>query len=99
MDKETFLNKLKEIGTIEDDVQRRDLIADLTDEATTVFDEYNNLVEQDQKHTEDIEKLREANMKLFLKVGTENKEPEITKNEEKPPRRYEDLFDEKGNLR
>lgn len=104
MDKETFLNKLKEIGTIEDEVQRRDLISDLTDEVSSVYDQYNNLVEEDKKHVEDIEKLREANMKLFLKVGTEKTEEQREKDlsgsePEKEPRKFEDLFDDKGNLK
>jgi hypothetical protein len=49
--------------------------------------------------TVDNEKLRQANMSLFLKVG-EQKPTDTTKppNEDKTAK-YEDLFDKDGNLK
>ena len=101
MDKDTFLNAIKEIGTLEDDVERRTKLTELSDSLSNLFDENQTLTESNKKYAEDNEKLRTANMQLFLRVG-ENK-PDETKAEyeeqEKEPRKFEDLFDDKGNLK
>ena len=53
----------------------------------------------------DNEKLRSANMQLFLRVGANKTEQEIQQDqigqvdEVKEPRKFEDLFDESGNLK
>lgn len=105
MDKETFLEKVKEIGTIEDDVQRRTLLTELTDGVSDIFDSNITLKEENEKYIEDNEKLRSANMQLFLRVGADKTESEIKNNQigeteqEKEPRKFEDLFDNKGNLK
>lgn len=104
MDRETFLNTLTSIGTSEDEVERRTLLASLTDEVNRVYDENSTLTESNNKYIEDNEKLRSANMQLFLKVG-ETKTPEdITKDKTgldkgKDPRKFEDLFNEKGMIK
>lgn len=105
MDKETFLNKIKEIGTLEDDVIRRDKLTELEQELSPIFDKDQELEEENNKYKDEMEKLREANMKLFLRVGSEKTPEEVkqdqtgVKEEYKEPRKYEDLFDEKGNLK
>ena len=76
MDKDTFLEKIKEIGTLEDEVERRTALTDLTDSISSIFDTNSNLVEENNKYKEDNEKLRSANMQLFLKVGTGKTEQE-----------------------
>lgn len=105
MDKDTFLERIKEIGTIENDVDRRTKLTELTDDITAIFDNNSTLIEENNKYKEDNEKLRSANMQLFLRVGSE-KSPEEIKNdnigkqeEEKEKRKFENLFDEKGNLK
>lgn len=105
MDRDTFLERIKEIGTIENDVDRRTKLTELTDDITAIFDSNANLVEENNKYKEDNEKLRSANMQLFLRVGAE-KTPEEIKNdnigkqeEEKEKRKFEDLFDDKGNIK
>lgn len=106
MDKQTFLDKLKAIGTSEDETERRTMLSELTDEVSRVYDENSTLTETNQSYLEDMEKLRSANMQLFLRVG-ENKTPgQINedktgvKDEVPPePRRFENLFDEKGGLK
>ena len=102
MDKDSFLEKIKQIGTLEDEVERRTALTELTDEVSGIFDTNSNLMEQNKKYEEDNEKLRQANMSLFLKVGT-GKTSEDVKNEnqdpEKEPRKFEDLFDEKGMIK
>ena len=61
--------------------------------------------DQNKSFEEDNEKLRSANMQLFLRVGANKTEEEIQKNQvggtevDKEPRKFEDLFDDKGNLK
>lgn len=105
MKKEEFLDKLKEIGTEEDEVARRTMLSDLTDEVTRVYDENSTLMESNSKFEEDNEKLRSANMQLFLKVGANKTEQEVKedktgiKEDKQDPRRFENLFDDKGGLK
>lgn len=106
MDKQGFLDKLKAIGTSEDEVERRTMISELTDEVSRVYDENSTLTESNKSYLEDNEKLRSANMQLFLRVG-ENKTTEQI-NEDKTgvkdgptpePRKFENLFNDKGGLK
>lgn len=102
MDRDKFLNKITEIGTTEDEVARRTLLAELSDEVSQVFDNNEALANENAKYVEDNEKLRSANMQLFLRVGEKTsddvkKEQKIE--EEKEPRKFENLFDDKGNLK
>lgn len=106
MDKQEYLDTLTQIGTCEDETQRREMLATLNTESSTLFDNNAALTSQIESLTTDNENLRAANMKLFLQVGAdkdsaarkkdqtghENDEPEKKRN-------YEDLFDEKGNLK
>ena len=105
MDKNAFLEKIKEIGTIEDDVQRRTLLTELTEGVSNIFDSNITLQEENKKYMDDNEKLRSANMQLFLRVGADKTQEEIKTSqvgeieEDKEPRRFENLFDDKGNLK
>ena len=103
MNREEILRKLQEIGTIEDDVKRRELLTEVTDEVSTVYDTANHLTEDLETNKKEIEKLREANMKLFLKVGEVKSPEERMKDEglekEREPRKFESLFDEKGMIK
>ena len=106
MDKQSFLDKLKAVGTSEDETERRSILAELTDEVSKVYDENTSLSESNKSYIDDNEKLRSANMQLFLRVG-ESKAPEDIKKDltgvkEDPtpePRKYENLFDDKGGLK
>lgn len=106
MDKQMFLDKLKAIGTSEDETERRTMLSELTDEVSRVYDENSTLTESNKSYLEDNEKLRSANMQLFLRIG-ENKTPEQinedktgVKDEGTPePRKFENLFDDKGGLK
>ena len=106
MDKQIFLDKLKAVGTSEDETERRTILSELTDEVSRVYDENTSLSESNKSYIDDNEKLRSANMQLFLRIG-ENKSPEeVTKDltgvkeEETPePRKFESLFDDKGGLK
>lgn len=106
MDKEKFLQAITEIGTCEDEVERRTKLTELSEGVVNIFDSNSRLESENTKYQEDNEKLREANMQLFLRVGSNKTEEElkedktgIKKEEEKPPRKFSELFDEKGNLK
>lgn len=99
MNKEEFLESITAIGSSEDDVARRELLADLSEKVTSIFDDNNTLTENNKNLAADNEKLREANMKLFLRVG-EQREPDTPKTDPTPERRsFKNLFDEKGNIK
>lgn len=105
MDKQEFLDKLKEIGLSEDMVEIRTMVSELTDEVSRVYDENSTLTESNKSYIEDNEKLRSANMQLFLRVGEDKTPKEINedktgvKEETTEPRRFENLFDDKGGLK
>lgn len=106
MDKQSFLDKLKEVGTSEDEVERRTILSELTDEVSRVYDENTTLTESNKSYIDDNEKLRSANMQLFLRVGDNKSPEEITKDltgskeDETPePRKFENLFNDKGGLK
>ena len=102
MDKEEFLNKIKEIGTCEDDAERRTMLAELNDKVGAVFDENISLTETNKSVIDDNEKLRSANQKLFLMVGADKPENQRVedqtglKQETTEPRKFENLFNNKG---
>ena len=105
MKKQELIDKIKAIGTCEDDVTRRTLLAELEDESGKDYDDLERLQTENQNLTSANETLREANMKLFLRVGEsktdkEKKEDETgIKDTEKKRRSFDDLFDEKGGLK
>lgn len=80
MDKDTFLEKIKELGTCDDEVERRSILASVSDEVSKVYDTNKELTESNTKYIEDMEKLRQANMDLFLRVGETNKTPDNINN-------------------
>lgn len=104
MTREEFLQKLTDIGTSEDDVDRRTLITEITDEVNNLYDNNDSLTNLNNKYIDENEKLKNANMKLFLQVsGNNDNKIDDNKNEndegEKQPRKFEDLFNEKGRLK
>ena len=98
MDKAEFLAKIQEIGTCEDDATRRTMLTDLQDGITNVFDQNEQLTEDNQKQKEKINSLYEDNMKLFLRVG-EDKQPEDLPKDPEPKLSFENLFNEKGEIK
>lgn len=97
MTREEMQTLLTSLGTCEDVAERRNMITQITDGVNGVFDQNDTLTASENKLKEDNEKLQEYNMKLFLRVGGQTKTPEP---EEKSgePLKYEDLFNEKGDL-
>ena len=104
MDKKTFLEKIQEIGTCEDDVTRRSLLAEVNEGVSGVFDQNEELTSSNSSITADNEKLRKANMELFLQIGSEKNPEDLAKDStglkpEKEKRKFENLFNEKGEIK
>ena len=112
MDKAQLLKMIKDIGTCEDDVQRRTMLAEVNDEVSNLFDERETLQTDkesletaNEQYKTDNETLRQANMKLFLRVGSDKteqqKQADATgiKTPDESKRSFEDLFNEKGGLK
>ena len=103
--KDEFLSRLTAIGSCDDDVERRELLSQLSEEASKDYDNLATLTETNQTLTDANEKLRDANMKLFLRVG-ETKDPDEKRKDEtgikeeaKTKRSFDNLFNEKGVLK
>lgn len=99
MKPEEFKAKATEIlGNLSDQAKVSTLLAELTDDYDKEVVEKTTALTTAEKLTADNEKLRQANMSLFLKVGEQK--PEDTKKavEDTTPK-YEDLFDAEGNLK
>lgn len=102
MKKEEVLTLITEIGTCNDDAERRTKLSTLTDEVNTIFTSNETLTASNETFKTENQSLKDANMQLFLKVtggnqtsilGKENSEPEPEK------LKYEDLFNENGGLK
>lgn len=105
MEKDELLNKLKEIGTLNDEVEVRTKLSEVIGVVGDVFDklETNNATITElnttiTKNNEDMEKLRQANLELFLKVGDPKKTEESVSRTSTgedtgtEKRKFEDLF-------
>lgn len=104
MDKDTFLSKITEIGTISDDVERRKLLSEISDGVSKVYEDIDTLNSSIEtfksdlsKSNETIDKVRQENMRLFLKVeeqkSTKQIEHEKTGLEKEPEKlSFDDLF-------
>lgn len=103
MDKEHLITKITEIGTCADDATRRELLTSLQEDLCKDYDEHTSIREANAQLTSDNENLRNANMKLFLRVGEQKSADEIAKEKgfDEPEKKLEfkDLFDEKGNIK
>lgn len=99
MTKQEYTERLQAIGSEADETQRRELIAALIEDGGTDYDSFETTTAERDQLRSDNETLREANMKLFLRVGT-HKDPDPKPGDppkEKP--KFEDLFNEKGGIK
>ena len=103
MNKTDFISKLQAIGTCEDDVQRRTLLSELQTECETDYDRLANLETENAQLTADNEEVRKANMQLYLRTTTPTTQTTDTNSgsegDNDEPLKYENLFDEKGDLK
>jgi regulator of replication initiation timing len=74
------------------------IFAELTEDYNTVSAETETAKATAEKLTADNEKLRQANMNLFLKVGETKKEEQQQEQKDTKPK-FDDLFNEKGELK
>ena len=105
MEKQEFLERVTAIGTCEDDAERRELLTQLSEEASKDYDTIATLTDENSNLRTKNETLRDANMQLFLRVG-ENKNPDEQKGditgvhvEENKKRSFDELFNEKGEIK
>lgn len=104
MDKEGFENKVKEIGAMESVEEMRAGLAELQNGVSEVFDTNASLTEQHDSDIKEMEAIRQANMRLFTQLGTEKtpakqvEEQTGLKQESVERRKFEDLYDDKGNF-
>ena len=104
MDREELLGIITGIGTCEDEGERRTQLDSLRDNINTLFDENEKLIKENTDYATANENLRSANMDLFLQLGEKKSPKEKTKTEtgleqEPEKRKFEDLFNEKGELK
>ena len=104
MDKEGFEEKVKEIGSLESVEEMRAGLAELQNGVSEVFDTNANLTEQHESDIKEMEAIRQANMRLFTQLGSEKtpakqmEEETGLKQEPVERRKFENLFDDKGNF-
>lgn len=99
MKPEEFKAKTAEIlANLNDQAKVSTILAELTEDYDAETVTKTTALTTAEKLTADNEKLRAANMTLFLKVG-EQKPNEDKKPPEDTKPKYEDLFDADGNLK
>ena len=99
MDKETFEEKIKELGSLESAEEMRAGLAELAEGVNPLFEANDNLTTQHESDVIEMEKIRSANMKLFTQLGSQ-KTPQQTiedqtglkQEESKPHRKFEDVL-------
>ena len=101
MEKQDALKRITEIGKCDDEVQRRELLTQLGEELTKDYDSLALLTENNETLKKDNEELLRANQKLFQRIGADKEENHSNQNEENndKPLTYENLFNEKGELK
>ncbi len=98
-----ILDQLLTMVTPENQANASELLVQLADGFNGVFTSNEDLTATNEKLTTDNERLRKVNTDLFLKVGEPNKDEKtptqkkIEQEENKLP--FEDLFNEKGDLK
>lgn len=99
--KTEFTEKMKKAFLMRgDEAQLTALLTELTEEHETLFDEHSTLSTDNETMTATVQKLKNANADLYLKVSTQTVEKPVVKEEEitKIPS-YDELFDEGGSLK
>lgn len=104
MDKDAFLEKIKEVGSFETPEEMRAGLAEISQGVSEVFDSNISLTEQHDNDLKEMEAIRQANMKLFTQLGTDKTPKQQTeeqtglKQEPVERRKFENLFDDKGDF-
>lgn len=104
MDKDAFLEKIKEVGSLETAEEMRAGLAEIQNGVAEVYDNNTKLSEQHEHDTIEMEAIRQANMKLFTQLGTDKtpakqaEEQTGLKQETVERRKFENLFNDKGDF-
>ena len=104
MDKETFEQKIKEIGSLESIEEVRAGLVELHNGVSEIYDANETLSTQHDSDIKEMEAIRQANMKLFTQLGTDKtpakqvEEQTGLKQEPVERRKFENLFDDKGDF-
>lgn len=100
MTKEEHTQAIQDIRKLvnDDDGKITELLTNLSDDYGKILAENSDYKLKNEKLTNDNDKLRDTNMRLFLKVGTTEKEEEEPEEKEEKLT-FENLFDEKGDLK
>lgn len=99
-----IVNKMLGFVTAEHQADASALLTNLSEDYEKVLTESETLSSRNETLIANNEKLREVNADLFLKVGTTKKETENNANQggepdEETPLDYNELFNEKGELK
>ena len=104
MDKDAFLEKIKEVGSMETAEEMRAGLAEIQNGVSEIYDSNTSLKEQHEHDTIEMEAIRQANMKLFTQLGTDKtpakqaEEQTGLKQETVERRKFENLFNDKGDF-
>ena len=103
MDKDTFLEKIKEIGSLESAEEMRAGLAELNNGVSEVYDANASLTEQHEADIKEMEALRSANQKLFTMVGVDKSDKQAEeqtglKQEPVVRRKFDDLLNHEGGF-
>ena len=104
MDKDAFLEKIKEVGSYETAEEMRAGLAEIQNGVSEIYDSNTSLKEQHEHDTIEMEAIRQANMKLFTQLGTDKtpakqaEEQTGLKQETVERRKFENLFNDKGDF-
>lgn len=97
MDKDTFLSKIQEIGSCENQDERLSLLTKLGEDTSKVFDDMDSLNTTLTETKEKLSKSQETNMELFLKVNEQRSQADIqngsTGIQEEPKKEYKSYKD------
>ena len=99
MDKKEIIERIQAIGSCEDDSSRLELLAQLQEGVTTNYDRLTELEGSNKQLSEDNETLRQANMKLFLRLGDKEVKDDPIEEKPKEKREFKNLFNEKGEIK
>lgn len=104
MDKETFEQKIKELGSLESAEEMRAGLAELVNPVSELYDANASLKEQHESDTIEMEAIRQANMKLFTQIGSQKTPQQQTedqtglKQETVTRRKFDDLLNHEGGF-
>lgn len=96
--KSEFTRRIQELGQLQTPEEMRAGLVELQRDVEADYDEHEVVVNERNQALQDNETLRQANMKLFLQTHQKD-EPDDDPSKKKEPRKFENLFDEKGGLK